>query len=257
MSRSNSTESARNPSTRWFEWYGADDGGFLRYYDKEAQKKISVPLPFRFLLLDELATVKGWHEASQSGVHANEVRDTRAETLLVRAFKGGELATGFYKAIRDRIIAVGGYFQASLYVAYKDGDELKIGNLGLAGAALAPWMEFKKACPTRKNAEGKSVNGYYVDAVCIDGFTEGKKGKITYRMPTFKLVGTSPETNQQAAGLDAELQQFLKDYFSRTRTEQTAKPAAVAHHESPPQDQESPPAEAYVGDGFEDSEIPF
>ena len=63
MSRSNPTEGARNPSTRWFEFASGADGGFVRYYDKETEKQ--VPLGdstnggnFVFILLDELATVK-------------------------------------------------------------------------------------------------------------------------------------------------------------------------------------------------------
>lgn len=257
MSRSNNTEGVRNPSTRWFEWKGGGDQGFLRWYDKEAQKNVEVALPFKFLLLDELATVKGWHEASQSNINANEVRDTSAETLLVRAFKGGEIASGFYKGIRDRIIAQGGYFHASLYIAYKDGDVLKLGNLGLNGAALAPWMEFKKNCPTRKDATGKSVRGYYVDAVTIDGYTDGKKGSIKFRTPTFSLSPVGAETNQAAIALDKELQDFLSSYFSRRRVDQTP-PAPAAHaEEKPPLPDDGDRRPVAAGDGFEDDDIPF
>jgi hypothetical protein len=120
MSRSNPTQNARNPSTRWFEWHGSK--GQINYWDKEAKQRVFLNLPFTFLLLDELATVRGFHQASNSGVFANEVRDTRQETLLVRAFEGGEIASGLYANIRDRVKAHGGYFQASCYVAYKDGD---------------------------------------------------------------------------------------------------------------------------------------
>lgn len=256
MSRSNSTESARNPSTRWFEWYGASTGGYARYYDKDTKANKHADKPFRFLLLDELSTVKGWHQASESGIFANEVRDTRQDTLIVKAFKGGELAAGIYANIRDRIGAMGGYFQTSAYIAFKDGDTLKIGNFGLNGAALQAWMEFKKNCPTKKNASGKTVKGFYVDAVSIDGFTEGKKGSIVYRVPQFKLAEVSAETNAQAVALDAELQEFFKDYLGRTRTEQTqvSKAAAPAHAE-----QEATPAhhEAPVAAGDFDDDIPF
>lgn len=118
-------------------------------------------------------------------------------------------------------------------------------------------MEFKKQCPVKKSPDGRSLKGYYVDAVCIDGFTEGKKGKIVYRMPTFKLVDTSPETNQQAVKLDAELQQFLTDYFKRTRTEQVSngKSPEPTEHAEPP----VTPARVAVAAGadFVDDDIPF
>ena len=224
MSRSNPTDAIRNPSTRWFEFAGGADGGFVRYYDKDAEKH--VPLgdaqnggKFVFILLDELATVKGWHDASDSGIFANEVRDTRQDTLVVRSFKGGELASGLYAQIKDRIGNIGGNFVSSCYIAYKDGEELKIGNIHFKGAALSAWMDFKKNCPTKKDSSGKSVKAYYLDAVKIEGFDQGKKGSIVYRTPKFALVPLSEESNKQAIGLDADLQAFLSDYFKRPRAE--------------------------------------
>ena len=224
MSRSNPTEGARNPSTRWFEWAGGSDGGFVRWYDKEAKAQVKVEGVFTFLLLDELATVKGWHEASESGIYANEVRDTRQDVLVVKSFDGGELASGLYQQIRDTIIAKGGHFSASLYVAYKLGEELKIGNLQLKGAALSAWTEFKKAAGSKKDANGKSVRAYFLDAVKITGFEQAKKGGTVYRVPQFALAPVGEATNQQAVALDAELQAFLADYFKRPKTE-AAKPA--------------------------------
>jgi hypothetical protein len=250
MSRSNVTEGSRNPSTRWFEWNGSGEGGTVRWYDKEAQKNVEARMPFTFLLLDELATIKGWHESSESAIFANEVKDTRQDALVVRAFKGGELASGFYQDIRDRIKALGGHFHASCYIAYKDGDELKLGNLGFKGAAVRAWMEFKKNAPTRKNAEGKSVKAFYVDAVVIDGYEEGKKGSIKFRVPTFKLKPVAEDTQHQAIALDQELQSFLTDYLRRPRTEQaTVSKEALAADEPLP---EQPPRR-----DFEDDDIPF
>lgn len=239
MSRSNPTEAVRNPSTRWFQFASGADGGFVRYYDKEA--KANVPLgdaanggKFGFLLLDELATVAGWHDPSESAIFANEVRDTRQDTLVVKSFNGGELASGLYASIKDRIVAVGGHFVSSCYIAYKDGDSLKIGNIRFKGAALSTWMDFKKQCPTKKDASGKSIKAYYVDAVKIEGFEQQKKGGTTFRVPKFSLAPLSEESNKQALALDAELQAFLSDYLKRPRAEAAA---SIAKFEVP---QESP-----------------
>jgi len=223
MSRSNPTEGVRNPSTRWFEWAGGADGGFVRWYDKEAKKHIPIEGPFVFLLLDELSTIKGWHEASESAIFANEVRDTRQEVFVVKSFKGGELASGIYTNIRDRIVAVGGHYCASIYLGYKDGDELKIGNLNLKGAAAGAWMEFKRNAPTKKDASGKTTKGYFVDAVKIAGYEQQKKGGTTFRVPKFALAPVAEGTNQQAVALDKELQAYFADYFKRPKAE--TKPA--------------------------------
>lgn len=219
MSRSNPTEGVRNPSTRWFEWAGGDEGGYVRFYNKETKKQIPVEGAFTFLLLDELSTVKGWHEASESSIYSNEVRDTRQEVLVVRSFEGGELASGIYTSIRDRIVALGGHYCASLYLGYKEGESLKIGNLNLKGAAASAWMEFKRNAPTKKDSSGKSTRAYFLDAVKIGGYEQMKKGGTTYRVPQFSLTPVSEPTNQQAVSLDQELQAFLVDYFKRPRVE--------------------------------------
>lgn len=255
MSRSNPTEGQRNPSTRWFEWAGGDDGGFVRWYNKDTKADVKIDGPFTFLLLDELASVKGWHEPSESSIYANEVRDLRQETLVVRSFKGGELASGLYSDIKDRIVAKGGHYHASIYIAYKDGEELRLGNLGLKGAALGAWMEFKKAAPTKKDASGKNVKAYFVDAVTIASFAQEKKGGTTYRVPVFALKAVGEATNQQAVALDAELQAFLADYFKRPKSE-ASKPAPTNGHadEEPPTPSETPKRGAF--DDFAD-DIPF
>lgn len=252
MSRSNPTDGARNVSTRWFTWAGGGDQGYIEWYDKDAKENRKVDGAFTFLLLDELSTVKGWHEASESGIYANEVRDLRQETLLVKAFKGGELATGLYADIRDKIVAKGGHYHGSIYIAYKEGEELKIGNLGLKGAALSAWMEFKKSAPSKKNADGKSLKAYFVDAVTVTGFADGKKGGTKFRVPTFALKPVGDDTNARAVELDAELQAFLADYLKRPKAE-AAKPQEAP--DEVPIPSETPPMPRHFED-FE-SDIPF
>lgn len=264
MSRSNPTDAVRNPSTRWFEFAAGVDGGFVRYYDKDSEKNIGLGDAehggkFMFILLDELATVKGWHDPSESGIFANEVRDTRQDTLVVRSFKGGELASGLYASIKDRIGAVGGHFVSSCYIAYKDGDVLRIGNIRFKGAALGTWMEFKKQCPSKKDAAGKSVKAYYVDAVKIEGFEQLKKGGTTFRVPKFLLATLSEETNKQAMDLDKELQAFLSDYLKRPRIEAAAATSKTDAPQEPQPEETKKPAGNGGGKHFDDMEddIPF
>lgn len=240
MSRSNPTDGVRNPSTRWFTWAGGGDQGFIEWYDKDAKNNVRVDGAFTFLLLDELSTVKGWHEASESGIYANEVRDLRSDVLVVKSFKGGELASGLYTTIRDTIIAKGGHYHGSIYIAYKEGDSLKLGNLGLKGAALSAWMEFKKQSPSKKDANGKSIKAYFVDAVSVTGFVDGKKGGTKFRTPTFALKEVSGATNDQAVALDAELQAFFADYLKRPKSEAAKPTNGAAQEEEPPPPGEPP-----------------
>ncbi len=209
MSRSNPSDNIANPSTRWYEFNG--EKGVLKYYSKAEEKNIEVaPKGFTFLVLDILSTIKGWHDASDSGIFSNEVRDLTAQPLTVKAFKGGIIAEGFYSSIKDRIAAAGGVFTTNIYIAYKDGNELKLGSLQFKGASLNAWIEFSKA------NRGELDKG----AVRIEGTQEGKKGRITYQMPVFKLIETSPETNEKAIELDIVLQEFLTKYFNKRSNDQ-------------------------------------
>lgn len=218
MSRSNPNDNAPNPAQVWFEWNG--EKGVVRYYDKTDKENVDMPSPFQFLLLDELASVRGWHDASESGIYSNEVKDTRSDVLVVKSFKGGTLAEGLYKDIKDRVNTVGGQFVTNLYVAVQDGDEPSdpqwcIASLRLKGAALGAWMEFRKA----------NRGHLYDGAINITGFTEGKKGRITYRMPTFETQPVDQDTNRIAVSLDKEFQQWLKGYLSRRTNERATPPA--------------------------------
>lgn len=256
MSRSNPTETSSNPCTRWFGWSGGADGGIVTYYDKESSSTVEVGEKFSFLLLDELAAVKGWHDASDSGIYSNEVRDTRQDVLVVKSFKGGELAAGLYAQIRDRVGNFGGHFHSSCYIAYKDGDQYKLGNIGFKGAALMAWMEFKKKAGRK---DGRPA--YYVDAIRINGYEEGTKGRVVYRVPKFSLAPASAEANEQAITLDKELQSFLSDYLKRARVEQAETTKAAM---APTRDPEAELAEANAaaaggGSGFDDmmDDVPF
>ena len=230
MSRSNPQEnSTPNPATRWFEWNG--EHGVVRYYDKEVKKNIDVGSDFTFVLLDQLGSVRGWHDASQSGIYSNEVKDTRQDVLVVKAFKGGPLAEGFYKDIKDRVNAVGGQFNANCYIAFRNGDgALTIGSLRFKGAALGAWMEFCKA----------HRSDLYKKAIRIHGFTEGKKGRIVFRVPVLTLVELSPASNEAATALDVTLQEFLAGYLKRTKRDQ-AETTAPTHLRDEDMDYEEPP----------------
>lgn len=226
MSRSNPNENSNpNPAVRWFEWNG--EQGVVRYYDKELKTNIDVGSDLTFLLLDQVGSVRGWHDASQSGIYSNEVKDTRQEVLIVKSFKGGTLAEGIYRDIKDRVAAQGGQFVANLYIGFKNGSgALALGSLRFKGAALGAWMEFTKAHKA----------DLYSKAVRIQGFTEGKKGRIVFRVPVLKVMDANPNTAAAAIELDKELQKFFASYFKRTKVEQVEH----AQHVPPPDDDNIP-----------------
>jgi hypothetical protein len=234
VSRSRPRVAEKNPASRWFEWSGQD--GILTYYDKDAKEKVRVDLPVTFIALDTRATVGGWHDDSQSGIYANEVASTKDEPLTVKAFKGGTLAEGLYRDIKDQVRRVGGHYVSVCYVAFKEGDTLSLGAVKFKGSALRAWMEF---------TQDHSAD-LFTKAFTISGFDQGKKGSITFRTPTFRISELSEETADAARGLDERLQVYLDGYAAKRST------APADGHDQrmhPEPDEDLPP--------LEDDDIPF
>jgi hypothetical protein len=130
----------------------------------------------------------------------------KSETLTVKSFKGGLIAEGTYGNIHDTIVASGGKYCASVYIAYKDSEGFKIGNIQFTGSSLGGWFEFRK----------ESKNDLYSKAVQLTGKTEAKKGATKYYVPVFKLIDVSQETDDIAGKLQEELKAYHKEYFSKT-----------------------------------------
>lgn len=172
MSRAdNYRPTIESPVKKYLSWSSNDK--CFKYYDKEQGKDVMVKLPLTFVHLDELATIKGWHEASESGIYSNEVRSTRLEELNVRSFKGGEIIKGIYQDIKLRVQGAGGVFHTSIYV-YLNGE---IVNLSFKGAALMGWSDFAKE--NRKSFLGNTIE--------ILTSAEGKKGAVKFSTPVFTL----------------------------------------------------------------------
>lgn len=236
---------AVHPCQRWFQWNG--EHGAISYYDKQQEQNVNVPIPCAFIVLDRMATVKGWHDASDSGIYANEVRDTTKQPLVVKAFKGGVLAEGFYSQIKDRVGNLGGNYVAVIYVAFKDTDgQLHIGALQFKGAALGAWMEFEK----------QNRKGIWEKAVRITGSKDGVKGKVHFKTPMFALAEVSDETNNVAKALDVELQEYL-DAYLRRNTKDQAHPQTEAGPVTEQEPDPEPPLEMEEPERTSDDDVPF
>ncbi len=159
-----------NPATKFLEWKSNEQ--CFEYYDKEAQKKVQVPLPFKFLVLDELHTVKGWNDATSSAIYSNEVKYISKEPMTVKPFKGNEIAKGLYKDIKDKVVSTGGHYTKSIYIMLEDG---LLANIQLKGSAVQKWGEFTQKQRTRLADEW----------VIVAKALEGKKGAVKFFTPEF------------------------------------------------------------------------
>lgn len=197
-----------NPALHFYEWRN----GQLSRYDKEKKENIAVKLPFQFVVLDELTTVTGFHEPSNSGIFSNEIKHMDRQTLRVRAFKGGDIATGLYANIKDTIKANGGRYTRSVYIAERIGTDFVISHIKFTGAAFSAWLDF-----TREHNVEQGI-------VKLSGSVEGKKGATVFQIPTFEYekleAGTHPDIITACTKLDVDLQAYLTRYMDTSQLEQ-------------------------------------
>jgi hypothetical protein len=196
-----------NPATKFLEWKSNDQ--CFEYYDKEAQKKVQVPLPFKFLVLDELHTVKGWNDATSSAIYSNEVKYISKEPMTVKPFKGNEIAKGLYKDIKDKVVSAGGHYTKSIYIMLDDG---LLANIQLKGSAVQKWGEFTN----------KTRNRLTDEWVVVAKALEGKKGAVKFFTPEFGFEKSLTKNE----GLLADncfniLEAYLNAYLKPVAVEET------------------------------------
>lgn len=202
---------ASNPATKFIEWKSNDK--CFNYYDKEAQKNVEIPLPFKFLVLDELHCIKGWNDASSSSIYSNEVKFISKEVMTVKPFKGNEIAKGYYKDIKDKVVAAGGHYTKSIYVMLEDGS---LANLQLKGSGVQKWGEFTQ----------KTRNRLADEWVTVAKAEDGKKGAVKFSTPSFSFANSISDAEADLADEAFNiLESYLKTYLAK------AEPAIVEEEE--------------------------
>jgi len=167
----NKSEGSNNPATKFLEWKSNDK--CFAYYDKEKKEQVKVELPLKVQFLEHFHTVKGWNDASASGIYANEVKFISKEPLKVKAFKGGDIAEGIYSEIRGKLRDAGGKYYRSVYVVL-DGE---IVNLQLKGAGVSAYSDFMQ------NHENQ-LESAWTEILTV---SDHKKGATKYSTPDFTV----------------------------------------------------------------------
>jgi len=226
----------QNPCAKWFKWKGST--GTVAYYDKLTKTDVEVALPFTFLLLDVLSTIKGYDESAKQGIWSNEVRDIKNSILTVKS--GNDvLISGNYQTVREKAIAAGGGYAASCYIAFFDENKkLVIGNFTMTGSSLGggvhkpadknmkdievgAWIEFTKNY--KADMYKKAIAITKEERICTQGATK-------FYCPKFDVKEVSEETDKAAIELNKELQAYLENYLKVE-----AKPVVEVAAETAPQ----------------------
>jgi len=190
-----------NPATKFLNWKSNDK--CFSFYDRETKENVLVSLPFKFLVLEEMHTISGWNDATQSGIYSNEVKFISKETMTVKPFKGNEIAKGLYKDIKEKVKAAGGHYVKSIYIMLEDGS---LANLQLKGSAVQGWGEF-----TQKGKQ-RLVDEW----VSVDKAIDGKKGAVKFTTPDFKFLQSITDVESELADdCFNTLETYLKTYLKK------------------------------------------
>lgn len=213
---------AESPVVKYLSWSSNDK--CFTYWDKASSSNKKVALPFKMIHLADMSTIKGWHDASSSGIYSNEVKSTKTEELNVRAFKGGELIKGLYRDIKDRVNALGGDYHASIY-GFANGEII---NISLKGAALKAWSDF--AAENRSSFLGSNIH--------FAGALDSKKGSVKFSVPVCE-VGAPISLSDNEASEEAHTK--LTNYFSaRSSAPATVVEEIVAEEVAQPKFADAP-----------------
>jgi len=199
------TNGTTSPVTKYLNWKSNDKS--FAYYDKEQGKNVLVELPIKFLFLEHYHTVKGWNDASESGIYSNEVYSIGKEELSVKAFKGGEIGKGLYKDIKEQIKNAGAVYHRSVYGMLPDGSLV---NFQLKGSGVKAYSDFY-------NDNNHLLDNQWIE---INQAKEGKKGAVKYTTPEFKIGGNITKSEDKLAIESASLLQgYMDTYFGRNDVE--------------------------------------
>ena len=198
-------QKSSNPTKKFLEWKSNDK--CFSYYDKNLATNVKVELPLKFMFLEHYHTVKGWNDPAQSGMYSNEVFAVSTEPMDVKLFKGGSIASGLYRDIKDQVTKAGGRYHRSIYVVLEDGT---LANIQLKGSGVSSYSDFYKE------------NSHLLDTkwVEIKSTKDGKKGSIKFSSPEFTIGSPIDKENDKIAIDRAnELQEYMKEYSSKNKME--------------------------------------
>ena len=201
------TQPQTNPAEKFIDWKSNDKA--FSYYDKESKENVTINLPFKFLVLDELHTVKGWNDSLKGQIVSNEVKFISKEVLKVKTFhkdaNGKNIKTdmidGIYSEVKEKIKSSGAHYVKSVYIMLEDGS---IANLQLKGAACQAYGDFTAKTRSRLSDEW----------VEVANATDGKKGAVKYTTPEFKFAKSISDSESDLADEAFNtLEAYLKAYL--------------------------------------------
>lgn len=216
-------ETAKNPATKFLNWKSNDQ--CFGYFDKEIAESlkgqdaeiikekanVKVKLPFKFLFLKQLQSVKGWSDALSGSIISNEVEFVGTQEINAVCYhkniKGEAIKTtiakGLYKDIKDAVVSAGAKYHKSIYIMLEDGT---LANIQLKVASVKEWGDFFNKSKSRLADEW----------VVVKSAKANKKGAVKYFTPEFSFERsiTEDEAIQADSTFDV-LDSYLQTYLTK------------------------------------------
>jgi len=191
----------QNPTELFLQW--KSELKQFSYYDKEKKENVPIGSTIRFVVLDQLTTIKGWSDKYQAGIYSNEVRSLESE-LFVKTFNNDLIAEGNYSKIKERIVAAGAKYSKSVYASLETKEGYKLVNIQFVGSSLGSWIEAK-------------IRTDDMHVVTItENNTPQKKGATTYFVPKITTqTSLSEEWANKCTKQDEILQNYLESYLNK------------------------------------------
>jgi len=199
-----------NPSLFFAQWDSTNK--CFSYYDKAAKQTILLPLPFAFIPLYKMFTVKGFNQKENKGYWANEVNNKLTEkiTVMCKNNATGEIKQyikGLYSDIKDQIDNRA-FFTESLYVGVKDSaGQLRLANIQIQRSGIGNWFDFNK------NNDMSKI------AVQVASFTNEVSGAVKFTSPVYSALPITPQTDAEAYKLQQIVKEYIAEYLKYTASE--------------------------------------
>lgn len=210
MSLSNPSGGGRLPINKWYEWSSANKTVIT--YDKETKKKVPSNLPFKFLVLDRVSSIKGYNKTRGCGIKSNFFRNKKDIVKIKYADNNELIIEGAYgeEDVQDKIKAKGGKYTINVF--FMDS-ECKISVLQLNGCAVAPFFDFSNGTDLTKSPLA---------------FISGSKYVKPDQGPDFNrpIFGSIPEIKKETLDKAIELDKQLQLYFNQGVASNQSQPIA-------------------------------
>lgn len=202
-----------------------------------------MPMNTPFILLDCLNAVTGYDDKAEKSLYSTLVR--KNGDVLTVFMAGKEVAVGTWKEIKESVRDA--KFCKVVFAIAKIEGEYEVVRFDLSGCSVGGWFSFVE--------EVGGINELEGDVAVAVGDTEyGKKGKVEFETPIFKIVAKSltDEAVKKADDAEAKLQSYLEEYLKGGGKESPSEDAGPSDE----QDDTTPPP-FDPGDTSLDEEPPF